>query len=75
MPNSRPRHRDKDYESLFKKAESQGWRISKTKANHFRLRCPSGCGEHSITAPSTPSDHRALKNLTARMRKCERSVI
>ena len=27
------------------------------------------------TAPSTPSDHRALKNFKALMRKCERSVI
>ena len=75
MANSRPRHRDKDYESLFQKAERNGWRVSKTRKNHFRLQCPSECGKHTITAPSTPSDHRALKNFKASMRKCERSVI
>ncbi len=75
MPNTRPRHRNKDYESLFKEAERQGWVIQRTKKNHFRLLCPSECGQHIVVASSTPSDHRSLRNVRSRMRECERTKI
>ena len=75
MANSRPRHKNKDFESLLQQAERNGWRIRQTKKQHFRLQCPPECGQHHLTAPSTPSDHRAIKNFRAGMRKCERSVI
>ena len=75
MASTRPRHRDSDYESLFQVAERQGWRIETTKKNHFRLLCPSECGQHIVIASSTPSDHRGLRNVRSQMRKCERNGI
>ncbi len=75
MAAARPRHKDKDSEAILRDAEQAGWRVRKTKKQHYRLQCPPECGQHHITMPSTPSDRRAMKNFKSGMRKCERSVL
>ena len=75
MAKARPRHKDKDCEDVLQAAERGGWRVRQTKKQHFRLQCPPECGQHHLTMPSTPSDHRAMKNFRSAMRKCERSVL
>lgn len=75
MTSDRPRHKNKDFEALFEEAVRHGWRIERTRNQHFRLLCPSECGQHIAIAPSTPSDRRSLRNLRSAMRKCARSGI
>ncbi len=48
------------------------YEIRKTKAGHFRLRILVGCGALYFF-PSTPSDHRSMKNTLTGVRRalCE----
>lgn len=52
-------------------AVSRGWQAERTKNGHFKLkhfRIP----EQSVTAASTPSDHRAIKNIQAHVKRLEK---
>lgn len=44
-----------------------GWRTGRTRNNHYILYPPDG--QSLIHFPSTPSDHRWMKNLRAEIRK------
>lgn len=55
----------KDYEQLVTQAKSQGWEVSRTKANHYRWRSPLGA---MFFSSATPSDYRGLKNLKRDLR-------
>jgi hypothetical protein len=50
----------KEVQRLVKEAECQGWIVSLTKKNHYKWLSPIG---KFFFSASTPSDHRAIKNL------------
>ena len=58
---------DKDWHELVATAEAQGWRIKELRRHSVMLLAPDGLGK--VTLASTPSDHRALANTIARMRR------
>lgn len=47
--------------------EKEGFTAVRTRGGHWRISHPMMIGP--VFAPSTPSDHRALKNLKALMRR------
>lgn len=51
---------------LVEQALEEGWTVSPTQNGHLRFTHPCGALVHG---PSTPSDHRALKNLRATLRR------
>lgn len=56
-----------DWEQLKKLAERQGWQVERTKRGHYKWFAPDN---HTIiVSGSTISDHRAIKNQKARMRR------
>ena len=56
----------KDYKELMRIAIGQGWRVEQTRGNHVRWIAPDG----SVTFTGlTNSDHRALLNHRARLRR------
>lgn len=56
-----------DYDQVLKQAEEKGWTVRRTKGSHLELKSP--CGEHTVHASGTPSDHRAALNLRADLRR------
>lgn len=52
--------RSKDIQYLIKEAECQGWVITPTKKGHYKWLSPLG---RFFFSASTPSDHRAIKNI------------
>jgi predicted RNA binding protein YcfA (HicA-like mRNA interferase family) len=57
----------KELKEVIKEAKRQGWRVTTTKRGHLQFYAPDG--ENIVTAAGTPSDHRALANLIARLRR------
>ena len=51
--------------------ERQGFNVTKTRGGHWRFEHPNM--EGVVFAPDTPSDHRAIKNLHAQLRRSMRS--
>ena len=60
-----------DLERLLRQASACGWQISRTRKSHWLLRHPSGT---VVVTGSTPSDHRALANFKAQLRRAERRI-
>jgi predicted RNA binding protein YcfA (HicA-like mRNA interferase family) len=57
---------------LLRAAEARGWRVELTRrGGHVRLVHPDGA---VVVAAATPSDHRALANLRAQLRRVERGA-
>lgn len=56
-----------DWKKLMKEAENQGWRIVRTKSDHFKWFSPDG--KTLAVSGSTTSDRRALKNHISTLRK------
>jgi predicted RNA binding protein YcfA (HicA-like mRNA interferase family) len=62
-----------DLRQLLRAAEARGWRVELTRrGGHVRLTHPDGT---IVVTGSTPSDHRALANLKAQMRRAERGAL
>jgi hypothetical protein len=57
----------KELKEIVREAERQDWRVETTKKGHLRFYAPDG--ETLVTSGGTPSDHRALANLIARLRR------
>lgn len=57
----------KDLKKIVQAAEKQGWRVKMTKNGHWSFYAPDG--ENIVHAGGTPSDHRALDNLVAQLRR------
>jgi len=57
----------RDLTGIFKVILGQGWRIEQTAKNHFR--CYSPDGKHIVTTGGTLSDHRAIANIKANLRR------
>jgi hypothetical protein len=58
-----------DLKQQLRQAEAHGWQVTHTRNGHWRLLYPGG---GVVVTSSTPSDHRALANLRAQMRRAER---
>jgi hypothetical protein len=57
----------KELKEITREAERQGWRVGKTKKGHLKFFAPDG--ESIVTTGGTPSDHRSIDNLIARLRR------
>ena len=57
---------NKDLKLLLRQAQQQGFMIFSTSNNHICLIAPSG---ERIIMGQSPSDHRALRNCEARMKR------
>lgn len=57
----------KEIKRLVRDLELQGWRVELRKSGHYVAYAPDG--EHMVTFASTPSDHRALRNILALLRR------
>lgn len=51
---------------IVRAARDGGWTVTKTRGNHIKLRSPEGA---TVFASGTPSDVRAIHNLTAMLRR------
>lgn len=56
----------KDTMKVLAEAERQGFAVRRTRKGHFLV---SKDGRPVVTAAGTPSDHRALANLLAALRR------
>jgi hypothetical protein len=56
----------KDYRSLFRLAEAQGWEHTRTGKDHHKFVSPSG---EIVVTSGTPSDRRALDNFRAQLKR------
>lgn len=56
----------KDVKDLIKALREQGWRVEET-GRHPVAYAPDGVT--IVTLSSTPSDHRAFRNMVARLRR------
>lgn len=52
----------KDVKALIKRAEKQGWTVSRTRADHLRWTSPTD--PRPYFSSSTPSDKRAIINIS-----------
>jgi hypothetical protein len=59
----------RDLERLLRRARASGWVVARTRSGHWRLRYWGG---GIVVIGSTPSDHRALRNFRAQLRRAER---
>lgn len=57
----RPQHTRKNLEKVLLLAELQGWTVTKSGKQHFKMKCP--CGAHLKWVSSTPSDPNYERNL------------
>ena len=57
----------KELKEIVKAAEKQGRRVKTMKNGHPMFFAPDGINK--VTAGGTPSDHRALNNLIAMLRR------
>lgn len=64
---ARPKIRARAIDILIEEAWEAGWWCETTERNH--VRCLSPDGEHIVILPSTPSDHRGIKNARALLRR------
>jgi len=58
----------KDIDQLLQELRAQGWRVTRTRNNHYRAYPPGGQGS-PVWLPGTPSDHRSLANTIALLRQ------
>lgn len=59
--------KDKELDQLRRLAVAQGWRVVRTNKDHYKWYAPDG--KTMVVSGSTPSDHRAIKNQKALMRR------
>lgn len=53
---------------VLKAARDAGWKVTMTGGGHWRL-VPPDLSQPMVHTGSTPSDHRAVKNLVSQLRK------
>ena len=51
----------KDTEKVLKALKEQGWRIERTKKNHY-MAYPPDKSKGPVDLGGTPSDHRSIRN-------------
>lgn len=55
-----------DVDKLIRQLRAYGWHVDTTSRGHWKLTSPAG---QVVIASGTPSDHRALKNLMAQLKR------
>ena len=58
----------KQLKELIKTARAQGWTVQQTRKGHWWFRPPDPTAGQVLLA-GTPSDHRAWRNATAKLRR------
>ncbi|MEX0755714.1 MAG: hypothetical protein WD556_11455 [Actinomycetota bacterium] len=58
----------KDLKEVFREAERQGWKVTQTPGGHWKL-VPPDPSKDIVHTGKTPSDHKALANVIAQMRR------
>lgn len=61
-----PKNVRRVYGATAHAAAAQGWKIELTQGNHVRWTSPSG---RVIFSAASPSDHRAIRNTVAMLRR------
>lgn len=59
---------DKDWRRVVREATRQGWTIEFARRGHLKL-IPPDPSKQIVVIHATPSDHRAIKNVIAVMRR------
>ena len=59
---------DADWKKVIREAERQGWTIEHGRKGQLKL-VPPDPSRQIVTVHRTPSDHRALENTLANMRR------
>lgn len=62
----------REVKELVRELEDKGWRVIIAQNNHHKAFHPDG--EHMIVFANTPSDHRAIKNIRAMVKRIEREI-
>lgn len=65
---SRPRHKDKDIEAIFRRFERIGWKVDGGGGKHFQMRCPQPCSKHMIVASGTPGSGNLKRTLMTQLK-------
>jgi hypothetical protein len=63
---------NKDLDKLIHQAKDQGWQIQTKRSGHYKWISPSG---RFVVSSSTPSDRRAVMNITRDLRRYGFQVI
>jgi hypothetical protein len=58
----------KEIKQLVRKLEQQGWRVELGGGGHYKA-FPPDVTKPMVTFASTPSDHRALRNIISMLRR------
>jgi len=56
-----------DFRDILAAAKTQGWKTVQTNRGHYKFLAPNG--KDMVHTAGSPSDMRAIKNLTARLRQ------
>lgn len=56
----------KEMSQIIQQLEDQGWTVTLTRGNHYKMVSPTGAVQFQ---PSTPGEGRALKNIKAQLRR------
>lgn len=62
-------HNDKDYDKLLEAKVKEGWTVT-VRSKHIQAKCPFA-DKCIVTVACTASDHRALRNTEAQLRRCK----
>lgn len=60
--------KDKQLAKVMKQLVAQGWKVEQTQGNHWKC-TPPAVEIAAIVTGGTPSDHKALKNFLASLRR------
>lgn len=60
----------REIKDLIRAAEARGWASERTNGGHVKL----SLRKHIYFIAATPSDHRAIKNAAAALRRMERGA-
>lgn len=55
----------RDIDQLIRQVQSLGFKVTRTKRNHYKIHTPKGI----LTCPSTTSEYRAYLNTRADLRR------
>lgn len=56
------------FKDIIRYALGQGWRVEQTRSSHWKF-VPPDTTKQIVVMSSTPSDHRAIKNFIAQLRR------